>query len=55
MVCDLVVVVVGWRCMNMLGKYWCRGDGGGCVVVGVTVMVCVFSPSSNGEVGVCIW
>ena len=52
MVCDLVVVVVGWRCMNRLGKYWCKGSGGGCVVVGVTVMVCVCYPGCNDGVGV---
>ena len=52
MVCDLVVVVVGWRSMNRLGKYCCKGGGGGCVVVGVTVMMCVCYPGSNGGVGV---
>ena len=52
MVCDLVVVLVGWRCMNRLGKYWCKGGGDGCVVVGVTVMVCVCYPGCNGGVGV---
>ena len=50
--CDLVVVVVGWRCMNRLGKYCCKGGGGGCLVVGVTIMVGVCYPGSNGEVGV---
>ena len=48
MVCDLV----GWRCMNRLGKYCCKGGGGGCLVVGVTVMVCVCYPGSNDGVGV---
>ena len=48
MVCDFV----GWRCMDRLGKYCCKGDGGGCVGVGVTVMICVCYPGSNGGVGV---
>ena len=53
MVCDyLVVLVVGWRSMNRLGKYSCKGGGGGCVVVGVTVMVCVCYPGSHGGVDV---
>ena len=52
MVCDLVVVVVGWRSMNRLGKYCCNDGGGGCVVVGVTVMMCVCYPGSNGGVDV---
>ena len=52
MVYDLVEVVVGLRCMNRLGKYWCKGGGGGCVVVEVAVMVCVCYPGSNGGVGV---
>ena len=52
MVYDLVVVVLGWRCMNRLGKYWCKGGGGGCVVLGVTVMVCVCYAGSNGGVAV---
>ena len=50
MVCDFVVVVVG--CMNRLEKYCCKGGDGGCVVVGVTVMVCMCYPGSNGGVGV---
>ena len=41
MVCDLLVVMVRWWCMNRLGKYWCESGGSGCVVVGVTVMVYV--------------
>ena len=48
MICDLV----GWRCMNRLGKYCCKGCGGGCVGVGGTVMICVCYPGSNGGVGV---
>ena len=52
MVCDFVVVMVGWRSMNRLGKYCCKGGGGGCVVVGVTVVMCVCYPGSNGGVGV---
>ena len=52
MVCDLVVVVMWWRSMNRLGKYGCNGSGGGYVVVGVTAMVCVCYPGSNGGVGV---
>ena len=47
-----VTVVVVWRCMNRLGKYCCKDDGGGCVIVGVTVMMCVCYPGSNGGVGV---
>ena len=54
MVCDWVVVVVGWRSMNRLGKYYCKGGGGGCVVVGVTVVMCVCYPDSNGGVDVCM-
>ena len=52
MVCDLVVVVVGWRSMNRLRKYCCKDGGGGCVVVGVAIMMCVCYPGSNGGVGV---
>ena len=52
MVCDLVVVMVRWRSMSRLGKYCYKGGGGGCVVVGVTVMVCVCYPGNNGGVGV---
>ena len=52
MVCDLVVVVVGLWSMNGLGKYYYKGGSGGCGVVGVTVMVCVCYPGSNGVVGV---
>ena len=48
MICDLV----GWRCMNRLGKCCCKGGGGGCVGVGGTVMICVCYPGSNGGVGV---
>ena len=51
-VCDFVVVVAGWWSINRLGKYCCKGAGGGCVVVGVTVMMCVRYPGSNGGVGV---
>ena len=43
MVCDLVVVVVGWRYVNRLGKYCYKDGGGGCVVVGVKVMMCILS------------
>ena len=52
MVCDLVVVLVGWRCMNRLGKYCYEGGGGGCVVMIVTVMACLCYPGSNGGMGV---
>ena len=52
MVCDLVVVMVVRRCMNGLGKSWCKGGGGGCAAAGVTAMVCVCYPGSNGGVGV---
>ena len=52
MVSNLVVVVVGWRSMNRIGKYCCNGGSGGCVVVGMTVMVCVCYPGSNGGVSV---
>ena len=38
--------------MNRLVKYCCKCGSGGCVVVGVTVMVCVCYPGSNGGVGV---
>ena len=41
--------------MNKLVKYCCTGGGGGCVVVGETVMVCLMAecnPGSNGGVGV---
>ena len=51
MVCDLVVVVVGWRSMNSLGKYCCKGGGGGCAV-GMTITMCACYPGSNGGVGV---
>ena len=54
MVYDLVVVVLRWRCMNRPGKYWCKGGGGGCVVVGVTVMVCVCLRVVMAE-WLCIW
>ena len=39
MVCDLIVVVMGWRSMNGLGEYCCKGGGGRCVVIVVTVMM----------------
>ena len=52
MVCDLVVVVVEWWSLSRLGKCCCKVGGGGCVVVGVTVMMCVCYPGSNGGVGV---
>ena len=55
MVCDLVIVVMGRRSMNTLGKYCCKGGGGGCVIVGVTVMMCVCYPGSNGGVCVCVY
>ena len=52
MVCDLVVVVAEWRSINRLGKYCCKDTSGVCVVVGVTVVMCVCYPGSNGGVGV---
>ena len=52
MVCGLVVVVVELRCMNRLGKCRCKVCGDACVLVGVTIMVCVCYPGSNGQVGV---